>query len=629
MKTTILKKLTAAISLVMFMTSLLGVMAQGQSGVMYDRSTRQTSPTNLTTISSNVWDRSNVKYWGAKGDGVVNDTVSIQNCIDAQTNSNPYVNGTSSGPVTRVVQLPAGVYIITNTILVPAAMTIRGDGSLNSIIRNLGTNTSVMFRQITNINYLSGFGIEGITISHAAPTAATIGIKANGIYGQACHPMFRDVLVTGAGTGIVLSNTINLKMENVKVQLCLGDGISLQPPNNAASIESCYSSGNGGRGWVISADGSTISGAASDSNAGGGWYFDGFNSSFASGLGAEENGNDQITFIECQYSSLNGAIVIGNVASSNGIVLDTSRRIEIRDVNWTPGGNLNGYALKFTDVAGFMPLYTEYMGSTIPSFGLGSVSYSPTLTFSSILGHRTLTGYNYGLLAGDLTGNNTVQSVGLKIGGVSLSDAPGIYNWRGAGGNDQGLEFQSWNGGPVSSIRIIGNGKVYVGPTSVVDMAISGNLTVGNTLLTNGAMYLPNSLKVDDTSELRRAKITAVAADPSLTGGANSGLWQVYDSALELAQGFSPSTPYNAWIQARHATIPGVGYPLSLNPLGGNVGVGTTNAAESLDVNGNASATRFKPTSTNAVVFIDEVSGTYILSISNGNLTIRTNTGRL
>jgi hypothetical protein len=72
------------------------------------------------------------------------------------------------------------------------------------------------------------------------------------------------------------------------------------------------------------------------------------------------------------------------------------------------------------------------------------------------------------------------------------------------------------------------------------------------------------------------------------------GLLQLTDTTgpTELVFTVDGVGPYAAALQHRHATLSGYSYPITINPLGGNVGIGTIAPSELLHVNGNILATR-------------------------------------
>ena len=75
--------------------------------------------------------------------------------------------------------------------------------------------------------------------------------------------------------------------------------------------------------------------------------------------------------------------------------------------------------------------------------------------------------------------------------------------------------------------------------------------------------------------------VNATLIDPSLTY--NSAAGQIFRNELtELAFGTLTSGPYSAWIQARFSTS--ASQSISLNPLGGNVGIGTSSPSSLLHV---------------------------------------------
>lgn len=69
--------------------------------------------------------------------------------------------------------------------------------------------------------------------------------------------------------------------------------------------------------------------------------------------------------------------------------------------------------------------------------------------------------------------------------------------------------------------------------------------------------------------------------DASLTYGATAGY--IFNSAaLDLAMGVQSTSPYAFWMQVRSTA--NTAFPIALNPLGGNVGIGTTNPGTKLHI---------------------------------------------
>ncbi|MFZ4712483.1 MAG: tail fiber domain-containing protein [Bacteriovoracaceae bacterium] len=81
--------------------------------------------------------------------------------------------------------------------------------------------------------------------------------------------------------------------------------------------------------------------------------------------------------------------------------------------------------------------------------------------------------------------------------------------------------------------------------------------------------------------------------EPSLTAGAaaNFNIARGVAATTDLVFNLSGTSPYTASLQHRHSVSDGVSYPIALNPLGGNVGIGTTSPSYKLDVTGTVHAT--------------------------------------
>ena len=139
----------------------------------------------------------------------------------------------------------------------------------------------------------------------------------------------------------------------------------------------------------------------------------------------------------------------------------------------------------------------------------------------------------------------------------------------------------------------------------------------------------------DATLDVHAPSTTA----PSLTMGATAGqIFKNEDS--ELAFGLMNASPYNVWMQSRFNG--NVSRPFVINPLGGNVGIGTTTPTTPLQVNGivridtsgntafyegdgvrlfGSQNYRFRNTSGNVRAIINVTSGNFSLYNASNNIT--------
>ena len=118
---------------------------------------------------------------------------------------------------------------------------------------------------------------------------------------------------------------------------------------------------------------------------------------------------------------------------------------------------------------------------------------------------------------------------------------------------------------------------------------------------------------------------------PSLTMGAAAGqIFKNEDS--ELAFGLMNASPYNAWMQSRFNG--NVARPFVINPLGGNVGIGTTSPTRKLHVNGDVQVdtnlvvnsgiynTTYYAGSSTATYFKNSVASDTLTILESGNVGI-------
>lgn len=78
---------------------------------------------------------------------------------------------------------------------------------------------------------------------------------------------------------------------------------------------------------------------------------------------------------------------------------------------------------------------------------------------------------------------------------------------------------------------------------------------------------------------------------PSLSSSSGAQFIVGSNSSVQLTMGNRASGAYPFWIQTNQSTNTGVAFPLSLNPLGGSVGVGTITPTANLEIVGITSST--------------------------------------
>ncbi len=138
-----------------------------------------------------------VKDFGAVGDGVADDTAAIQAAVTAS----------------RAVEMPAGSYLISGVITLPANTTLRGATAMSTTMLRAGSNLS-FFQLGTNCT------LENFRFNRSGATTALSGhlVNTTGASGSRLRNIFADYSYNGiyitstAGLfleGIYLSNTVH------------------------------------------------------------------------------------------------------------------------------------------------------------------------------------------------------------------------------------------------------------------------------------------------------------------------------------------------------------------------------------------------------------------------------------
>ena len=103
--------------------------------------------------------------------------------------------------------------------------------------------------------------------------------------------------------------------------------------------------------------------------------------------------------------------------------------------------------------------------------------------------------------------------------------------------------------------------------------------------------YAKAQTGIGTTAPINKLEVVTSTADPANTGATTNGNLRLGPSSgvHVLDFGLSSSSTF-AWLQARSKSAYGTTYNLALNPIGGNVGIGTSSPSTTLTV-GNAGGT--------------------------------------
>ena len=119
---------------------------------------------------------------------------------------------------------------------------------------------------------------------------------------------------------------------------------------------------------------------------------------------------------------------------------------------------------------------------------------------------------------------------------------------------------------------------------------------------------------IGTSSPKAKLQVTGTSTNPSTStqsSTSSQGILRLNGSGgLFMDFGFMLSSPYTGWIQTHNGTTDGTGDDLALQPVSGNVGIGTTSPNAKLDVNGNIYA--------NGLIYLSD----YIQHIGDSNTKI-------
>lgn len=179
----------------------------------------------------------NVKNLSAKGDGITDDTVAIQNAIN------------NAHSINQPIYIPSGTYIISKTIYIPTNTQVYGDGKTLTVLKANSIMSTILLLNgnKTSGNYyneISKIGIDGNNV-------ASTGVEF--LYTR--ESILRDCRITRCGIGVKASiNSWSNAISSCQVVKNSDTNILLNAQSNDFNIIDCQLDNAGNYGLHINGD---------------------------------------------------------------------------------------------------------------------------------------------------------------------------------------------------------------------------------------------------------------------------------------------------------------------------------------------------------------------------------------
>ena len=235
-----------------------------------------TKTDELDEAKADKADYTSVKDFGAKGDGITNDTAAFNTAIAAK----------------RFIFIPAGTYLIDD-ITVDKSVSIKGAGITATYLKanseTSGGSLITIIKNRSSISDMSIHGRNGSNVNHAAITVAPhAGTEPNSIAATTTITLENLKIQGMAGIGInILDNVEDCVISNVNIESCKSSGMKLWGVGH--SISNVTSQKNKGDGIEIRQGGLHMTNVRCWGNEGNGMSMGGVSHAVISNVELQQN----------------------------------------------------------------------------------------------------------------------------------------------------------------------------------------------------------------------------------------------------------------------------------------------------------------------------------------------------
>lgn len=221
-----------------------------------------------TTVQNKLREYVSVKDFGAKGDGVTDDTIAFQNAVAYAGQQIALTAGINNFIEHATVYVPSGTYIVSSTIQLYYGVVLQGDGPQSTILKHQGgfVNCIEAGQYIVLSGVTSGFsragGVKNLSIyglpdtSYNTSTVAgrinktnqtVYGIKLDGAFGSF---LIEDVDIYFCQSGLWADRSYFLNAQRLRIFYSSGHGAQIYGSNLFKFI-ACDFQLSGGAGFFL------------------------------------------------------------------------------------------------------------------------------------------------------------------------------------------------------------------------------------------------------------------------------------------------------------------------------------------------------------------------------------------